>query len=131
MQDCHLICFPKGNNASFMSLKCCFPKGMPTIVIQKNIPHSKWVKAIQKPPTKNHIIFITRLRHPDEDSSSVIVFPNGHKANIPNLIHWIPKGIPIIVIIKARPANKYSTAIINPPNRNQIILPKVFILSYS
>ena len=33
--------FPNGKRASFISLKCCIPKGIPTIVMQNKTPHAR------------------------------------------------------------------------------------------
>ncbi len=120
--------FPKGNKASFISLKCCIPKGMPTMVMQKKIPHSKWVRAIGNPPTIHHITFMIPARHPEGHEPSVIFVPNGHNATFASFSVCNPKGIPMMVIIIVTLDIKYSNAIITPPKTNQIMFSNTFIV---
>lgn len=54
--------------------------------------------------------------------------PNGYKTNPANFKHCIPSGMPIKVIKQSNAAINHSSEIIPPPNRNHIMLPKVFIL---
>ena len=121
------ISCPKGVSAKPASLKCCIPKGMPIMVIQKSTPKIAWVRKIHTPPIKNQIMFIKLERQPCADSLFVISAPNGHKASMPSLIDCKPKGIPIIVINKKTLAIKYSRAIKIPPKTNQIIFPIIFM----
>lgn len=37
----HSMFFPKGVNAKLAILKCCFPKGMPIMVMQSNSPNAR------------------------------------------------------------------------------------------
>lgn len=119
---------PNGNNAKRISLKCCIPKGIPIMVIQKNIPHAKWVRAIGKPPTNHHITFIMPARHPDGQPSRLTFVPKGHNATMASFIVCRPNGIPIIVIIISKLEIAYSIAIIKPPKTIQIMLSKMFIV---
>lgn len=64
--------------------------------------------------------------HPDALMSDLLVIPMGHKARMPSFKVCIPKGIPIIVIIRTKLATKYSMAIIKPPKINQRMLPIAF-----
>ncbi len=81
------IDFPNGVKARFINLKCCLPKGIPTIVMQSKIPKKRCVNAIQKPPHTIQIKFITVDKHPVFDEVSVIFTPNGARPTIANLKH--------------------------------------------
>ena len=75
------------------------------------------------------ITFMTRHRQPPELPLSVTRLPKGQRASIPNFNVCNPKGIPIIVIISSKLDIRYSTAVSNPPQISQMILPKNFIAS--
>lgn len=122
------IVFPKGNRASLISLKCCIPNGIPTIVIQNTTPQARCVNAIGMPPTNHQITFIIPARQPDGKPESSICVPNGQRATIASFKVWSPKGMPMIVIIITRLDTAYSMAIIMPPNTIQIILSRIFIV---
>ncbi len=53
--------------------------------------------------------------------------PKGHKASNPSFSDCRPKGMPMMVIIMARLATRYSMAISMPPNTSQMMLPNNFI----
>lgn len=114
-----------------MSLKCCNPNGIPTIVIQKNKPNRRWVSTIQIPPNTSQIIFITVDKQPTLDEVSVILTPNGAKPTIANLKHWIPNGIPTMVRHKINPPKIYWKKIKIPPKTTQIILPIKLIVIFN
>lgn len=120
---------PNGEKARFINLKCCLPKGIPTIVRHNKIPKNKCVNAIQKPPQNNQRIFIMVDRQPVLEEVSVILTPKGARPTKANLIHWRPKGIPIMVRHKIKPPIRYSKKIKIPPKTIQIILPIKFIFS--
>ena len=80
------------------------------------------------PPTKNHSTFMNMLRQPGCDGFHFTFVPNGQMASIPSFMLCKPKGIPMMVIIKIRPAMKYSRAMCSPPKIIQMIFPNVFIL---
>ncbi len=80
-----MISLPKGVSARDTILKCCFPKGIPTMVIDNNAPQKRWLSAIQMPPMKIHNIFITVLRQPVPGSTDRVVFPKGQSAKAANL----------------------------------------------
>lgn len=121
---------PKGNRASFISLKCCIPKGIPTMVMQNTTPHNRCVKAIGTHPTNHHITFMIPARQPDGHVPSVIFVPKGHRATFASLSVCSPNGIPMMVIIMAILDIRYSMAIITPPNTNQIMLSNIFISNF-
>ena len=79
------------------------------------------------PPTKNHSTFMNMLRQPGCDGFHFTFVPNGQMASIPSFMLCMPKGIPMMVIIKIRPAMKYSRAMCNPPKIIQMMFPNVFI----
>ena len=58
------MCLPKGVKANAANLKCCFPNGMPIMVIQSTIPKTKWERLIQIPPKSIHRIFMIILKQP-------------------------------------------------------------------
>lgn len=119
---------PNGVKANPAILKCCFPKGIPMMVMNSKMPNKTWVNQIQIPPKKNQIIFMIVLRQLGWPSDGRTREPNGQIQKIPIFNVCKPKGIPIIVIISPRLAIKYSIAVSAPPKINQIIFPITFIL---
>jgi len=115
---------PKGINASFASLKCCLPKGMPIIVIQNKIPQNKWDNISRNPPQTIQIIL--RMNRPAPPPYTTCL-PKGHNASPASLKACSPMGMPIIVIQQITPAITQPRAIIKPPNINQIKLPIIRI----
>ena len=91
------------------------------------MPKNKCVKAIQIPPNKSHIIFITVDRQPVFEEVSEIFTPNGASPTNANLKHWRPNGIPTIVRHNINPPIRYSKKIKIPPKIIHKILPKKFI----
>ena len=85
---------PKGISASLASLKHCIPKGMPIMVMQKSNPLSANPKAIGKPVTISHRIFIKMEAAPPPYTTSL---PKGIKERLANLKHCRPMGMPIMV----------------------------------
>lgn len=51
----------------------------------------------------------------------------GQRASTPSFRVCIPKGIPMIVINKPILDTKYSSAMKKPPNRTQMIFPRIFM----
>lgn len=124
-----MISLPNGVKARDASLKCCMAKGIPIIVIPRIIPKIRWVRLIQIPPQMIQRILNKVLRQPLLYDACRVVRPNGQSARMASFKVWIPKGIPIIVTIRIILATKYSTAIINPPNINQMRFPRSFIIA--
>jgi len=122
--------FPKGEKARFISLKCCLPKGIPTMVRHNSTPKKRWVSTIQKPPEISQMIFIKVERQPVLLEVSVILTPKGAKPTNANLKHCKPHGIPTMVRHKMSPPNIYSKKINIPPKMIQIKLPIKFILLF-
>ena len=73
---------PKGIKANLAILKCCNPKGIPTTVIQRNIPKTADSMARGIPVTSNHMIFNKKEPTPLPYSTS---FPKGKKQSPANL----------------------------------------------
>lgn len=119
--------FPNGENARFINLKCCLPKGIPIMVIQNSNPKMRCVRAIQIPPKSSQIMFMMVDKQPVFDAVSVIFTPNGAKPTNANLKHCRPKGMPTIVRHNISPPIMYSKKINMPPKMIQIILPNKFI----
>ena len=119
--------WPKGVRASPASLKCCMPKGMPMMVMQKITPKSMCDRNIHIPPIKNQMTFIKKDRQPLLCGISTTLLPNGHSANTPSFKVCNPKGIPIIVMNSPTLEMKYSMAMNSPPKTTQIIFPKIFM----
>ena len=124
------ISFPKGVNASPASLKCCSPKGIPIIVMEKRIPNRRCVRQIHIPPIKIQAILRSVEMQPDALRDDLTSLPNGHNARDANLIHWSPKGMPIMDIKNGMLARIYSMAMNIPPKRSQMRLPRVFIVRF-
>jgi hypothetical protein len=112
-----------------VSLKCWRPKGIPIIVMQRIIPKMACVIAIHNPPVRSQIMFIIIYRHPEALECTLVSLPNGQIASEAILRVWIPKGIPIIVIIRIILPIKYSAAIIMPPKISHTKFPNIFIIS--
>jgi hypothetical protein len=123
--------FPKGENARFINLKCCLPKGMPTMVIHNSNPKKRWVSAIQKPPNMSQMIFIMVDRQPVLEEVSVILIPKGARPTKANLKHCKPKGMPTIVRHSIIPPKMYSKKMNKPPKIIQMILPNKFMRCFS
>jgi hypothetical protein len=100
------------------------------MVMQNKIPKKRWVRAIQKPPNINQMIFITVDKQPVLEDVSVILTPKGARPTKANLKHCIPNGIPTIVRHRIRPPIIYSKKINIPPKMIQMILPIKFMLCF-
>ena len=116
------ISAPNGIRASFASLNCCKPKGIPITVMQSKSPIVKCSNARGRPDTSSHIIFIKNEHAPPP---YIICFPKGKKLSDASLKHWIPTGIPIIVAHQRHPARHQLKPLIAPPQTNQIKFPDI------
>ena len=103
----YLTSFPKGTSAKPANFICCLAKGIPIIVIANTIAQKRWCKASNNPKVSIQKMFMIVAIHPVPFSFVTISFPNGHKLSCANLIAWIPKGMPIIVMQSARPETTY------------------------
>jgi|BioPla2DNA2_1021312.scaffolds.fasta_scaffold09396_3 hypothetical protein len=112
---------PKGIKANLAILKCCNPKGIPTTVIQRNIPKTADSMARGIPVTSNHMIFNKKEPTPPPYSTS---FPKGKKQSPANLKHCNPTGIPTMVMHQTTPASSQLIPLMKPPQINQIIFPR-------
>ena len=83
----YLISLPKGINASFASLNCCSPKGMPTTVMQSRAPMTTDSMARGRPETTSQMIFNRKEPAPLPYTPS---FPKGKKLRLANLKHCSP-----------------------------------------
>ena len=97
---------PKGANVNSTNFKCCLPNGMPIMVIKSNAAKTRWMQAVYKPPVTIHIRLNKSVRQPPDDDVVTTFFPNGKSTSMPILKHWIPNGIPIIVMQKTKPITK-------------------------
>lgn len=102
-------------------LNCCSPNGIPTIVIHNKTPSSADSNASGSPDTSSHMMFKRSDPLPPPYTTS---FPNGKKHRDANLKHCSPTGIPMMVIHHRQPVNSQLHPLINPPNKNQSILPR-------
>ena len=109
---------------SLAILKNCFPNGIPTIVIHHIQPTIRFPSAISQPKNTIHMRFTKNENIP---FPYTISFPNGQNANVANLKHCRPTGIPIIVIHHMHPAKIHASPPNMPPNINHRIFPKVLI----
>lgn len=120
------ILAPKGKSASFASLKCCRPKGIPIIVQHKIRPKTACVIASSTPPKISQRIFkISEVVFPLTSTS----LPKGKKLSTPSLKHCKPTGTPIIVMHHKMPKKNQIKPAKMPPNKNQIMLPIILISS--
>lgn len=94
---------PNGVNDSLAILKCCLPKGMPTIVQHKIIPIVISIIANGKPVIQIQNRF--NKKFPVPPTGLKTYFPNGYRQSVPILKHCFPSEIPIIVIVQNIPAN--------------------------
>lgn len=121
----HTTIEPKGVNDNLAILKCCLPKGMPTIVQHKLTPIVVSASANGKPVKQIHKRFIKKFPVPPTGLKTYL--PNGNKQRVPILKHCFPTGIPMIVIVQNIPARYQDNPINPPPVRNQIMLPMKLI----
>ena len=118
-----MIIEPNGVNDKRASLKYCFPKGMPIIEMQYKHPKAAAVNDNGKPVThiqtkfskKLHVVLL----------GAITYLPNGKKHKEAILKHCFPAGIPTMVIDHSIPAVHHEIPINAPPNRNQMILPRI------
>ena len=80
------------------------------------------------PPIKIQMIFIRMLRQPPALSVVRTSRPKGQRARMESFSVWMPKGMPMMVIIRTRLEIRYSTAVMRPPKRSQMMLPRKFML---
>lgn len=108
----------------FMAI-LCIPNGIPIMVMHQIKPIQNEIIAISHPHNIIQRILtkkcLTLLLYSTQR-------PNGYKTNPANFKHCIPSGMPIKVIKQSNAAINHSSEIIPPPNRNHIMLPKIFIL---
>ena len=97
------------------------------IVMARRRPKRMCDRLIQIPPMKIQMMFIRVDRQPDAPGFDTVVFPNGQRASVAIFRVWMPNGIPMIVMMSRRLAITYSIAMKMPPNRSQMMLPRVFI----
>ena len=81
-------------------------------------------------PTKKYQIHMRFTKNENIPFPYTISFPNGQNANVANLKHCRPTGIPIIVIHHMHPAKTHASPPSNPPNINQRILPIVLMTTH-
>ena len=116
-----LIFAPKGRIASMASLKCCRPKGIPIIVMQKMAPITRWARHSSHP--KSRIQRMLPIKPQAPKSPTTTSLPNGQRTKPANLKHCRPKGIPIIVRQTNSPAIAQNMASRIPPSNSHMILP--------
>jgi hypothetical protein len=92
----------------------------------RRIPRIMCERLIQTPPIRIQITFMT-VDNPEGLEFNSVSLPNGQNAKEASFKVWMPKGIPIMVIIKMRLAMKYSMAIKSPPKTSHSIFPSNFI----
>lgn len=80
----YMIEAPNGIRASFASLKCCNPNGIPITVMHNKQPNVTCSNASGIPDTRIHIIF---TRNETVPPPYTISFPNGKNDILANLKH--------------------------------------------
>ena len=93
---------PNGASESPAILKCCFPQGMPMIVIHKRKPKNRCMRQAHNPPKISQNIFIGMRMHPVGLFVSLTVEPKGHRQSRPILNVCNAKGMPMMVHARAR-----------------------------
>ena len=121
------IFFPKGIRETSTSLKCCFPQGMPMMVIKRMMPIIICTRAVYHPPNRIQIILQNVERQPVLLLSLITFCPKGQSTKLPTLKHCNPQGIPTIVMHKTRPPIKYPRAASSPPKRSHTKFPSKFM----
>ena len=106
--------------ATWVNLKCCLPKGMPTIVMQKRRPIIRWATASSTPEIQIQRMFKSKDMAPPLFATFL---PKGNMATPAILKHWIPSGMPMIVMHQRIPAIIQPSPRRKPPNKNQIRFP--------
>lgn len=118
------ISAPNGIKASCANLKHCKPIGIPRIVIHQNSPIITEVIANSQPNNRIHNILskneLVLLEY-------CISFPKGANIRAENLKHWIPNGMPKIVMHKIIPLINQSNDSKMPPNIIHKMLAIIFI----
>ena len=115
---------PNGNNDNLAILKNCFPNGIPTMVMHRRHPITKFPIASSKPDTKNQIML---RKHETAPPSSTISFPKGSSEIDDSLKHCNPTGIPTTVMHHKAPAIHHPKALSRPPHITHIRLPRNLI----
>ena len=115
---------PNGIRDRRASLKNCLPNGIPTMVMHHSNPTIRLPSAISHPKKTIQIRLIKNENIPFPYTTSL---PNGQNANVANLKHCIPTGIPTMVIHQIQPAKIHESPPSSPPKRNHRILPKNLI----
>lgn len=116
---------PKGMSEIAAILKNCIPNGIPTIVMLRRHPSTKFINASSIPPAKNQITFKRNEKHPGLDSIS---FPKGLSEIDASLKHCNPTGIPMIVMHHKHPVMIHESQLIKPPHIIQSIFPKILMI---
>ena len=120
---------PNGARASSAILKCCKPRGMPTIVRQRIAPRLMCARQISIPPNTIQMTFMIIDRHPMSLVSHVTFLPKGQRENPAILINCTPNGMPMIVRQNTRPMIAYQRLMRNPPQIIQMRFPNIVILA--
>lgn len=93
------------------------------IVQQSKIPVIKYPIASSSPPN-----IIQKMFSSIElvFSPVIMFFPNGKNETEDSLKHWIPTGMPIIVMHQSSPINSHAIPEKNPQTINQMMFPRNF-----
>ena len=94
---------PNGHRARPVMRKTATPSGTPMRVMQSKTPITTWSRASHHPINTTQTRFPTPYRTGDDPGVGTTARPTGQRAKPASLKAWIPKGIPMMVIIKASP----------------------------
>ena len=111
----------KAARASFASLKCWRPKGIPMIVTHSRIPSTQCSIARGRPERISQRIFSRKDPAPPPYCTSL---PKGKKLSPANLKHCIPTGIPTMVMHQRHPARHQLRPLKAPPKINHNKFPR-------
>lgn len=122
--------FPMGKSASSASLMCCQAKGMPMMVKARAAAVATWERAIHTPARRNHMTLpitpgmpVPISFFPYRRSRGTASYPKGMKANPAMTKHARPQGRPMMLTHASIPARSHSSAMNQPPNMIQSMLP--------
>lgn len=116
--------FPIGAKEIPANLKCCKPKGIPRIVMQRPIPKNKWTSANHQPQNTNHKILPMTPRAPVPMSApltcsrSTTREPKGQRFKRPMLKAARAQGMPTIEITIIRAEVNQESAVVQPPKKS-------------
>src|SRR5210317_853477 len=97
---------PNGSSASRVIFRCCAAIGSPMIVMANSSAMTRWKTASSRPGRIIQMMFMITATAPPGGSFSRISWPKGISARPASLKHWMPNGIPMMVMHNRMPPNR-------------------------